>query len=63
MAEMLTSVLMWPGGRVASQGICLSLQIGQILRTFSFSPATSTIDAILDLSVTTTTILPFGHVT
>ena len=42
MAEMLASVLMWPGGQVAARGICLSLQIGQILRTFPISPTTST---------------------
>ena len=42
MGEMLTSVLMWPGGQVAARGICLSLQIRQILRTFPISPTTST---------------------
>ena len=38
--EMLTSVLMWLGRRVAARGICLRFQIGQILRTFTVSPTT-----------------------
>ena len=42
MAEMQTCVLMWLGRRVAARGICLSFQIGQILRTFTISPTTST---------------------
>ena len=42
MALMLTCVLMWLGRRVAARGICLSFQIGQILRTFTISPTTST---------------------
>ena len=40
MAEMLTSVLMWLGRRVAARGICLSFQVGQILRTFTISLTT-----------------------
>ena len=33
---------MWLGRRVAARGICLSFQIGQILRTFTISPTTNT---------------------
>ena len=42
MEEMQTCILMWLGRRVAAQGICLSFQIGQIQRTFTNSPTTST---------------------
>ena len=65
MAEMLTCVLMWLGCRRVAQWICLSFQIGQILRAFTISPTTSTTGRHLGfaVSVTTTTILPFGHVT
>ena len=45
MAEILTCVLMWLGRRVAARGICLSLQIGHILRNssnFTISPTNST---------------------
>ena len=42
MAVMLACVLMWLGHRVAARAICLSFQIGQILRTFSIFPTTST---------------------
>ena len=44
MAEMLTCVLMWLGRRVAARGICLSFQVGQILRTFTISPTTTILD-------------------
>ena len=42
MVEMLTCVLTRLGRRVAAGGICLSFQIGQILRTFTISVTTST---------------------
>ena len=42
MAVILTCVLMWLGRRVAARAICLSFQIGKILRTFTISPTTST---------------------
>ena len=57
------AVLMWLGRRVATRAIFLSFQIGQILRTFTTYSTTSLLAllaAILNLSVTTTTILPFG---
>ena len=41
----------------------MSFQVSQILRIFTISPTTSTISVILDLSVTTTTIVPFERVT
>ena len=41
MAEMF--ILMWLGRRAAARGICLSFQIGQILRTFTISPTINTI--------------------
>ena len=41
MAVMPTCALMWLGRRVAARGICLSFQLGQILRTFTVSPSTS----------------------
>ena len=63
MAKRLTCVLMWLRRRVAARGICLSFHIGQILRTFTISPLLALLAAILDLSVTATTILPFGRVT
>ena len=40
MAEMLTCVVMLC--RVAAREICLSFQVGQILRTFTIFPTTST---------------------
>ena len=42
MTVMLTCVTMWMGRRIAARVICLRLQIGQILRTFTISPTTST---------------------
>ena len=42
MAVTLTCVLMWLDRRVADRGICLSFQIGQIVRTFTISPTSST---------------------
>ena len=42
MVEMLTCVLMWLGHQVAAWDICLCFQIGQILRTFTIFPTTST---------------------
>ena len=41
IAKMLAYVLMWHGRRVAAWGICLSLQIYQILRTSTISLTTS----------------------
>ena len=40
MAEMLTCILMWLGRWAAARVICLSFQIGQILRTFTISATT-----------------------
>ena len=62
MAVRLTCVLMWLGRRTAARAICLSFLVGQILRTFSILPTTSSslLASILDLGLTTTTILPFG---
>ena len=42
MEVMLTCFLMWLGRRVAARAIVLSFQIGQILRTFTIFPTTST---------------------
>ena len=42
MEGMLTCVPVWLGRRVAAQAISLSFQIGEILRTFTISPTTST---------------------
>ena len=44
MAEMPTGVLLWMGRREAAGGICLSFQIGHILRIITISLATSTTD-------------------
>ena len=58
-ADMCSDV---DGPSSSGWGTRSNFQIGQILRTFTIFSATSTA-AILDLSVTATTILPFGHVT
>ena len=42
MEGMLTCVPVWLGRRVAARAICLSFQIGQILRTFTVSSTAST---------------------
>ena len=65
MEVRLTCVLMWLGSQVAAQAICLSFQIGQILRTFNISPTTSTTGINLGFEHDynypwATTILPFG---
>ena len=52
---MLTCVLMWLGRGVAARAICLIFQRSQIKHT-----VLTLLAAILDLSVTTTPILPFG---
>ena len=63
MAVMLTCVPMWLGRRVEARTTCLSFQIGQIklyVHTFTVPPLLPLLAAILDLSVTTTPMLPFG---
>ena len=42
MVEMLKCVLMWLGRQAVARGICLSFQIGQLLRNFTISPTTNT---------------------
>ena len=59
-----TCVLMWLGIQVAAQAICLSFQIGQILRTFTIPPTISTTGIHLGFEndynyPQATTILPF----
>ena len=61
MTVMLTCDLMWLGCRVAAQAISLVFQKGQIPCTLTISYTVLALLAfILDLSVTSTTILPFG---
>ena len=57
---MLTCVLMWLGRRVAASTICLTLDLALDPVLLLFSPQLALLAAILNLSVTTTPILPFG---
>ena len=64
MAVMLTCVLMWLGRRVAARGICLSFHtIKYYVLLLIPHELLALLAAILDLSVTTTIILPFRRVT
>ena len=61
MAVMLTCVLMWLGRPVAAWVICWSFQIGQMkLLFYYFPPLLALLATILDLSLTTTPILPLA---
>ena len=60
MAVMLKCVLMWMGLSVGARAICLSFQIDLDPVLLLFLPLQALLAAILDLSVTTTPILPFG---
>ena len=60
MAVMLIYVLMWLGCRVAAWEICFTLDTAVDPVYYYFPRILALLAAILDLSVTTTPLLPFG---
>ena len=51
---------MWLGRRVAARAICLTLDLALDPVLLPFSPVLALLVAILELSVTTTPIMPLG---